>query len=306
MIVPGNEFAGGIEATLKEMESGGTIVIVVKIVFAGPEELDGNADLFGDGAGFEHVIVGEAAAESTAGRRQVDDDVVVGNIQHFGDKEAAVLRSLAGRPKFELAVVIVRETIFGIHGSVREEGIEVRGFDGFCGGLKDFGSVSVVAESDGGRLLGEFLGAAGKAFAALLRSCAFVPFGLQLFAGGVGLPPSVGDYGDAPMQAKQILRALSLKGMTHAWHGPDLVEVGPNALPPIYAALVIDGVQHSRYLEVDTVEIFPGDDLGVVDTVNGMADDFVVFGILELDGLEIGRGEHGGFFGERAIRESAL
>src|SRR5258708_694203 len=150
MIVPGNEFAGGIEATLKEMESGGTIVIVVKIVFAGPEELDGNADLFGDGAGFEHVIVGEAAAESAASTLQVNDDVVVGNIQHFGDKQAAVLRSLAGRPEFELAVLIVRETGFGLHVSVREEGIEVRGFDGFCGGLKAFGRAAVVAASGGG------------------------------------------------------------------------------------------------------------------------------------------------------------
>src|SRR5258708_29988237 len=105
MIVPGNEFAGGIEATLKEMESGGTIVIVVKIVFAGPEELDGNADLFGDGAGFEHVIVGEATAESAAGALQVNDDVVVGNIQHFGEKQAAVLRSLAGGAGFDLTFV---------------------------------------------------------------------------------------------------------------------------------------------------------------------------------------------------------
>src|SRR5260370_2640427 len=171
MIVPGNEFAGGIEGTLKERECGGTIVIVVKIVFAGPEEVDGNADLFGDGAGFEHVIVGEAAAESAASTLQVNDDVVVGNIQHFGDKQAAVLRSLAGRPEFELAVVIVRETIFGLHGSVREEGIEVRGFDGFCGGLKDFPSVSVVAESDGGRLPGEFLCPAGKDPPPLLTNC---------------------------------------------------------------------------------------------------------------------------------------
>src|SRR5216684_285265 len=132
MIAPGNEFAGGVQATLEEMETGGAIVIVVKIVFAGPQKLDGDADLLGDGAGFEHVVVGEATAESAAGALQVHNDVVVGNIQHFGDEQAAVLRSLARRPEFELAVVIVRETIFGLHGSVREEGIEVSGFNGFC------------------------------------------------------------------------------------------------------------------------------------------------------------------------------
>jgi len=31
------------------MKAGGAVVVVVEIVFAGPEELDRNADLLGDG-----------------------------------------------------------------------------------------------------------------------------------------------------------------------------------------------------------------------------------------------------------------
>src|SRR5258708_4204040 len=238
MIATGDEFAGGVQATLEEMETGGAIMIVVKIVFAGPQKLDGHADLLGDGPCFEHVIVGEATTESAASALQVNDDVVVGNIQHFGDEQTAVFWRLTGRPEFELAVVIVRETIFGLHGSVREEGIEVGTFDGFRGGLKGFVGVAVLAKSDGGGLLGG----------------------------------SVGDDGDAPMQAKEILRAFHLKGMTHAWHSPDLVEVGANTLPRIDGALVIDGVQHSRNLEVNTVEIFSCDNGRVVHAASGVAD----------------------------------
>src|SRR5258708_36575777 len=37
-----------------------------------------------------------------------------------------------------------------------------------------------------------------------------------------------------------------------------------------------------------------------------MSDDFVVLGILRLDGFEIGRGQSGGFFGERAVGERAV
>src|SRR5258708_38814416 len=96
MITPGNELAGGIQTTLEEMETGGAIMIVVKIVFAGPEKLDGNADLLGDGAGFEHVVVGEAATESTAGALHVDDDVVVRDVENFCDELAAGFWRLAG------------------------------------------------------------------------------------------------------------------------------------------------------------------------------------------------------------------
>src|SRR5258707_14535609 len=168
MIAPGDEFTGGVQATLEEMETGGAIVIVVKIVFAGPQKLDGHADLLGDGAGFEHVVVGEPTTESAASALQVHDDVVVGDIQHFGDEQTAVFRRLAGRPEFELAVVIVRETVFWLHGSMREEGIEVGSFDGFCGGLEGLGGVSAVAESDGGWFFWEFIGPAGETSSGLL------------------------------------------------------------------------------------------------------------------------------------------
>src|SRR5258708_37695934 len=103
MIAPGDEFAGGVQATLEEMETGGAIMIVVKIVFAGPQKVDGHADLLGDGPCFEHVIVGEATTESAARALQVNDGVVVGNISHFGDEQTAVLRGFAWRPEFGLA-----------------------------------------------------------------------------------------------------------------------------------------------------------------------------------------------------------
>src|SRR5438445_11675521 len=163
MIAPSDEFAGGVETTLEEMETGRAIVIVVKIVLAGPEEFNGDADLLGDGAGFEHVVVGEATAESAAGALHVHDNVVVGNIENFGDEQTAIFRRLAGRPELQLTIVVVRETVFGFHGGVRQKGLGVSGFSGFRGGLEGFGSVADTAERAGGCVLREVLGAAGEA-----------------------------------------------------------------------------------------------------------------------------------------------
>src|SRR6267378_413272 len=89
VIAPRDELAGGGEATFEEMEAGGAIVVVVKIVFAGPEELDGNADLLGDGGGFEHVVIREAAAESATSALHVHDDVVVRDAENFCNLLAA-------------------------------------------------------------------------------------------------------------------------------------------------------------------------------------------------------------------------
>ena len=94
--------------------------------------------------------------------------------------------------------------------------------------------------------------------------------------------------------------------MPNAGQSFDFIEIGAEEFAGVDGALLIDGVQHSRNFEVDTVEIFSGDDGSVVHAVNGLADDFVVLGILELDGLEIGRRQRGGLFGERAVSENAF
>lgn len=96
MVMPGDEIAGRIEAALEEVVAGGAVVVVMKVVFAGPEKFDGNAGFLGDGSGFHHVIVGETSAKTTAGAHHVDGDVRRGNVENLGDKLAAVFGSLRG------------------------------------------------------------------------------------------------------------------------------------------------------------------------------------------------------------------
>src|SRR5690348_1232192 len=127
------------------MIAGGTIVVVVKVIFASPQELDGDADLLGDSTGFEHVVVGESAAESAASALQVNNNVIVWNIQNFRNEQAAIFRRLAGRPKFELSVVIMGKAVFRLHRSVREERVGIGGLNSLCGGLEGFVGISILA-----------------------------------------------------------------------------------------------------------------------------------------------------------------
>src|SRR5438445_3706671 len=108
------------------------------------------------------------------------------------------------------------------------------------------------------------------------------------------------------MQSKQILRAFHLKDMAYTGQGLNLVEVGADALSGVHGTFVVDSVKHAGNFEIDAVEGFARDDRGVVDARRGTADDFVVFGILELDGFEIGRWQRSCFFRECAVSEGAF
>ena len=55
--------------------------------------------------------------------------------------------------------------------------------------------------------------------------------------------------------------------------------------------------------EIDAVERLAGDDGGVVHAGSGVADDFVVLGILQFDGLRARAGQRGGLGGELAVGE---
>src|SRR6266852_7233035 len=79
MIFPSHHFSGSIHSAFQEMKSCGTIMIVMKIVLARPQELDWNARLLRDRRRLQHVIVRQPPPESSARPFQMHDDVVVRN-----------------------------------------------------------------------------------------------------------------------------------------------------------------------------------------------------------------------------------
>ncbi len=108
------------------------------------------------------------------------------------------------------------------------------------------------------------------------------------------------------MQAQQVLCAFDFKDVADAGQGLNLVEIGADALPRVDGAFVVDGVKHAGNFEVDAVKRFAGHDADVVHSGCGASDDFVILGILELDGFEVGRRDSSRSFRERTISERAL
>src|SRR5579859_5045647 len=133
MIFPRDDFAGRVDAAFEIVIAESAIVVMVKIVFASPEKFDGYANFFGNRGGFEHVVIGEAAAESTAGAAKMNGDIGFGSFEDVDNHLAAASGSLDWRPDFKIAVFVVSKAILRIHWRVREEGIEVSGVDGFVG-----------------------------------------------------------------------------------------------------------------------------------------------------------------------------
>src|ERR1700741_246372 len=136
------------------MKAGWTVMVMLKIVFTGPEQFDGNTGLFGNGCGLSHVVVGEAAAKTSSGTAKVNDDVGFRNSQKLRNERAAIGRRLARRPKLEFAVVEMSEAVFRFHRCVCEEGIGVSSFNNLGGGLQTCGEVAILAQSHGRRLFG--------------------------------------------------------------------------------------------------------------------------------------------------------
>src|SRR4029077_7412935 len=125
-----------------------------------------------------------------------------------------------------------------------------------------------------GLLLRKLAGAAHKAFTALGSRGTFVPLHLELLARSAREPPRVRDDGDSTEQTGEIFAAFDDKGMAHARHCLDGVQVGADHLASEYGALLEDGIKHSGDSHVDSIQRLAGEDGGVVDTRRRLADNF--------------------------------
>ena len=107
-----------------------------EVFFAGPEELDGYAYLFGEVCGFHHVVIHEATAEDATDAGEVNGDVVGWDFKRADDHPAAAAGSLNGGPYFEFAVLVGGGGALWLEWGVGNEGIGVGGFDDFGGVLE--------------------------------------------------------------------------------------------------------------------------------------------------------------------------
>ena len=202
VLPPCDDMALGVEACPEGVLASGAVVVVGNVVLAGPEELDGDVDLLGEPGGFDEVVVVQAAAKASADAAEVDCDVGGLDVERAGGLGAAFgAGRLAGGPELELAVFKGGGCAHRLKRSVSEEGICVGGFDDPGGGGEGGVHIAIAAQGIGGRRFEESGGAGGEGFAALGDAGAEVPLDLECPAGRLGLPPCVGDDGDAGLDS---------------------------------------------------------------------------------------------------------
>ena len=104
---------------------------------------------------------------------------------------APVLRYLAGRPDFELAVFEMCRAILRLQRAVRDEGDDVRAFDNFdVIAFEDGFNIAVLSQRARRRLLRERLRFSGILGAVLRAPFAEIPFDFEFFPRRLRRPPA--------------------------------------------------------------------------------------------------------------------
>src|SRR6266403_6163287 len=105
MIFPCPQSSRSIQPAFQEMKSRRTVVVVMEIVLARPQQLDGKTRLLRNRRGLEHVIVRQPAPKSSARAFQMHNDVVVWNSQNLRHLQPPRFRRLTRRPELQLAIM---------------------------------------------------------------------------------------------------------------------------------------------------------------------------------------------------------
>ena len=210
---------------------------------------------------------------------------------------------ISNLPLVHWAVVFIGSSV-----AVGQEGEGVGRLHDFGGGFEGGVDVAIGAEGGDGRGCEQGFGLLLEVVAALGLGRAQVPLDFQGFAGFLGVPPGVGHDGDAGLHAwlgrgvgGGFDGSVDDQDLADARHLLDFVEVGGFDFAGEDGALLDRGVEHSGKRDVDAEERLAGDDVGGVDAGLGLADDAVVLGVFEGDGVEDRAREGGGFGGEFSV-----
>jgi hypothetical protein len=105
MLLPGDNFAVGVQSAFEEMPAGRPVEIVLHVVGAIPKKFHRHAGDFRDPGRLGHVIGHQAPAEAAANPGHVNDDVLFIKTERFCDQRATRLWILCRRPNLHLAIL---------------------------------------------------------------------------------------------------------------------------------------------------------------------------------------------------------
>ena len=230
----------------------------------------------------------------------------LGDAQQGGNLRTALGGRLAGGPQFELAVLVMRQAVGGLHLRMRKEREGIPALHHLGGGLHGFFGIAIAAQHQRGRLLEQLIGALLVPGARFFACLALIPGHFQLFPGRVGLPKAIGDHRDSAVQTPQNLGPFEDKSMPDARQCPDFVKIGVDGLAREHRTFLIHRPQHSRHGHVAAENRLAGDHVGNTHAAGRRADDGVILGVLESDLREVRRSQRRRFGRQRAVGRGAV
>ena len=304
-IGPRNKISFPIDAGAETVHAGGAVAIMREVVFAGPDELDRPLDTTRDLQRLMIKRYAEAAAQASTHEGDVDGDVALVDAQDFGGVLLGSSAVLGRGPYLAAAILEPDGDVHGLHRGVGEERKLVDALDAFGGGDGVWvegcvGGVPVLLSVEAcAQLCGEGLGR----FVVVLPG---LPFDGQRVAALDGGPRVGSDDGNL---ARVLVGRVGIGGDIEDFEdaGDCLGFSGVEAekIAAKVGTLGDDGVDHARKTNVETE---PGCSLhlvGDVEVTDRAAEESKVFGVLQRDGVGVGKGKPARVFDQGGVGEDA-
>ena len=292
---PRRGLARGVEPGPHLVVARRTVLRVLDVVFARPDDLYRCLDGLGRLERLLHEIQLEAAPEAPAQVRRMDPYLVGCDTADLGAETLRPRLELRGGPDVHAVGSHVCRAVHRLHGRVRQERQLVRRVDLRRGRCQSRLRVAVVPRLRA-RLLGPLREHLGDARARHLRVGSLVPGHVQCIAALLGGPIPVGHDGDA---------SRDLHDLPHARDGLCLGGVERPDFPAKHRGARDHRDQHPRRLDVDA-ELGAAVNLGRrVEPLDPCAEDLPFLWLLEGHvGRDGGRGDRGGFRDELPVGET--
>ncbi len=305
MVAERNHLARRLQAALQEMESGGTIEIMLHVVLPRPQQLHRRTRALRDRRRLDHVVIAQPAAEATTAAGHVNSNIPDRNAQRRRDHLRPRCRVLRRCPDLNAIALHMRRAVLRLQAGMRQERIGIGRIDYFRRACEGAGRVAIPPQDLRGRLRSRCGRSPSKARTALPGRGTAAPFDLQALPRLVGGPPRIGDDRYAVAQALRVIATVNDERVAHAGLILYDADIGADDLAAEHRTFLEHGVKHARHRHIDAEQWLSGDDLRIVHAALRVADDREVARVLQRYRCEIGRWQGRCLLRQRAIGQRA-
>ena len=195
-VPPRDHLAVLVEAGFDSLRRNGVKEVVAEIVLTGPLHPDRCTDRFREQCRLQHEVAFRFTAEAAAQQRDVDGDILDGDVERLRQIFAGAAGALYGSPDLDLAVGEIGRRHRRLHARVGQMRQIIFAGDDLVGALECRFDIAIVTNNEAG-LARRFLEFGAVGLGVVGRIGPVVPDDLQGIASLDGRTGITGDHGDA-------------------------------------------------------------------------------------------------------------